>query len=146
MFNYWQKLWICWINLKRQGNIIAGLMKNFDIAESAKETSANSSGSAMAEYNKWLDSMEAHTQHLKLNFESLSQSFMNSESLNKGIDVISGFINVLDKLISTLGAIPTVAGLAAAALTFKKGGGVGELINQFHYYTHNNEYAHEIFN
>ena len=44
---------------KRQGNIVSSLMNNFDIARDALETSLNSSGSAMAEHEKWQKSLEA---------------------------------------------------------------------------------------
>ena len=45
---------------KHQGNVFASLMENFDTARSALETSLNSSGSALAEHEKWQQSLEAN--------------------------------------------------------------------------------------
>ena len=44
---------------KHQGNVFSSLMENFDTARDALETSLNSSGSAMAEHEKWSQSLEA---------------------------------------------------------------------------------------
>lgn len=128
---------------KRQGNIVSALMSNFDIAEEAKLGAANSEGSAMAEYNKWLDSMEAHIQKLKLAFESLSQSAMSSDFLIGGMDAISSFVNILDKVIDKVGLLPTLFGAISAGMSFKN---VGETSNQFPMLiTLNIEYAHKTF-
>lgn len=116
--------------LKRQGNIVSALMSNFDIAEQAREGASTSEGSAMAEYNKWLESMEAHIQKLKLAFESLSQSAMSSDFLIGGMDTITSFVNILDTLIDKVGLLPTLFGAISAGMSFKN---VGELINQFQY-------------
>ena len=45
---------------KRQGNIVSSLMTNFQTARDALETSLNSSGSALAEHEKWQQSLEAN--------------------------------------------------------------------------------------
>lgn len=44
---------------KRQGNIVSGLMSNFDTAREALDVSLKSSGSAMREHEKWQQSLEA---------------------------------------------------------------------------------------
>ena len=115
---------------KRQGNIMSALMSNWDIARNAVETSANSEGSAMTEYNKWLESMEGHLQSLRLAWENFSQTLMSSDTLINGIDILTDFVNVLQKLIDMFGTFPTLVGGFAAAMSFKN---VGELINQFQY-------------
>lgn len=113
---------------KRQSNVGAALLENFDIARNALQTSLDSEGSAMAEYNKWLESMEGHIQQLKLSWQSLSQTLLSSDGLINGIDLLTNFLNILTKLIDTFGTVPTVVGVATAAMSFKN---VGELINQF---------------
>lgn len=113
---------------KRQGNVMSALMSNWDIARNAVETSANSEGSAMTEYNKWLESMEGHLQSLRLAWENFSQTLMSSDTLINGIDILTDFVNVLQKLIDMFGTFPTLVGGFAAAMSFKN---VGELINQF---------------
>ena len=95
---------------KRQGNIVSSLMNNFDIAEQALETSLNSAGSAMKEHEKWQESLEARINKLKAAWQSLSQSFMSSDFLKVALDVVIKFVDVLDKLISKIGAFPTLLG------------------------------------
>ena len=46
---------------KRQGNIISAVMENFDIAQDALNSSLESAGSAMKEYNTYLEGIEAKT-------------------------------------------------------------------------------------
>ena len=95
---------------KRQGNIVSSLMNNFDIAEQALETSLNSAGSAMKEHEKWQESLEARINKLKAAWQSLSQSFMSSDFLKIALDVVIKFVDVLDKLINKIGALPTLLG------------------------------------
>ena len=93
---------------KHQGNVFSSLMANFDTARKALETSANSSGSAMAEHAKWSDSLEARLNKLKATWQSLSQSFMSSDFLKGGISAITSFVDTLDGLISKFGTLPTL--------------------------------------
>jgi TP901 family phage tail tape measure protein len=89
-------------------------MTNFDTARQALETSMNSAGSAMKEHEKWQQSLEARINSLKASWQSLSQSFMDSSFLKFGIDTITTFIDVIDKLISTFGTLQTLIGGFAA--------------------------------
>ena len=104
---------------KRGGNSFAALMENFDIAKNVLNTSANSQGSATREHQKWLESMEAKTNQLKAAWEGLSQTFMNDAGLKKVLDAGTGILSVLTEIIDKVGTIPTLAGVAAAALSFK---------------------------
>ena len=99
---------------KRQGNIVSSLMNNFDIAQNALETSLNSSGSAMAEHAKWQQSLEAQILKLKAAWQSLSQSFMDSNFLKGAMDAIIGLVDAVNWLIDTFGTLPTLIGAFAA--------------------------------
>lgn len=107
---------------KRQGDIMSSLMNNFSVAERAVTVSSGSAGSAMKELGTWQESLEAKTQELDNAWQSLSMTFLNTDFLKGGIEGITGFVKILDKLISSLGAIPTLAGAVAAALSFKNVG------------------------
>ncbi len=107
---------------KRQGNVVSSLMQNFDVARDALETSLNSSGSAMAEHEKWSRSLEARLNSLKATWQSLSQTFLKSDFLKGALDFITGLINGLDKLIDFMGVLPTLATAFAAFQSFQ---GVG---------------------
>ena len=87
--------------------MFSSLMANFDTARAALETSATSAGSAMKEHAKWSESLEARILKLKATWQSLSQSFMSSDFLKFGFDVITGFVDVIDTIISKIGVIPT---------------------------------------
>lgn len=97
-------------------------MNNFDIAQNALETSLNSSGSAMAEHAKWQQSLEAQILKLKAAWQSLSQSFMDSNFLKGAMDAVIGLVDALNWLIDTFGTLPTLIGAFAAFESFQ---GVG---------------------
>lgn len=94
-------------------------MENFDIARKAMETAMNSQGSAMAEHEKWLNSLEAKTQQFKAAWEGLSQSFMNSSFLKGLVGTGTNFLSVLTKIIDKIGALPAIVAVAAGALSLK---------------------------
>ena len=104
---------------KRQGNIVSSLMENFDIAREALQTSLGSEGSAMAEHEKWMESLEAKSLQLKAAWEELSQAFMNDSFLKGLVDAGTTVLSVLTKIVDTFGTLPTLIGVVAAALSFK---------------------------
>lgn len=92
---------------KRQGNVMSALMENFDIAQEALTVSQGSSGSAMKEHEKWMDSLEAKINQLKAAWESLSISFLSSDFLKGIIDGLTGVVQFIDMLIDKIGAFNT---------------------------------------
>lgn len=128
---------------KRQGNIVSSLMENFDIAREALQTSLDSEGSAMAEHEKWMESLEAKVLQLKAAWEELSQAFMDDSFLKGLVDAGTTVLSTLTKIIDTFGTLPTLLTIAAGVMSFKN---VGELINQFQFrIILRIEYAHEVF-
>lgn len=108
---------------KHQGNVMSSLMSNFDVARAALQTSIDSEGSAMREHEKWMESIEARTNVLKASFQTLSQDFLNSDLVKGGISLLTELTNGFDKLINTIGALPTtglVVGLGALILNLGK--------------------------
>ena len=97
---------------KRQGNIISSLMNNFQTARDALETSLGASGSAMKEHAKWSESLEARLNKLKATWQSLSQSFLNSDFLKIVIESLKILVDILDKVTRKLGTFGTI-GLGA---------------------------------
>lgn len=98
---------------KHQGNVFASLMTNFQTARDALNTSLESSGSAMKEHAKWSESIEARLNKLKAAWQSFAQSFMDSDTLKAGIDILKTFVEVLEWTIDNLGILGTV-GLGVA--------------------------------
>ena len=93
---------------KRQGNIISSIMANFDTARKVLETSAGSAGSAMAEHEKYMNSIEAKLSQLKASWQSFAQTFMSSEFLKGSIDVLKVLLDLLEKLVDTFGTLGTI--------------------------------------
>ena len=128
---------------KRQGNVVSALMKNFDIARNALDTSLGSSGSAMEEFEKYLGGITAKTKQFRAAFEALSSSMIDSNFIKGLVDTGTSLLQVFGKITDTVGALPTLLSLVAAGFSFKN---VGELINQFQFLIILRiEYAHETF-
>lgn len=83
-------------------------MTNFDIAQSALETSLDSSGSAMEEHKKYMDSIEAKLNKLKAAWQSFSESFLDSSTLKAGVDILRSFVETLEWLIDNFGVLGTM--------------------------------------
>lgn len=109
---------------KRQGNIVSSLMNNFKIADEALKTSLNSSGSAMAEHEKWQQSLEARLLKLKAAWQSLAQSFMSSDFLKVAIDGVISLVEALNWLIDTFGTLPTLLGVFAGGMSIFNNNGI----------------------
>ena len=106
---------------KHRANTVAALIENFAHAEQMYETALDSSGSAAKENEKYLDSVQGRVDVLTASFQAFSTTAMNTEFLKGGIGALTGVLDVITAIIDQLGLIPTVAALAGAALTFKKG-------------------------
>lgn len=102
---------------KRNSNVVAAMITNFDIAESVLETSANAAGSALAENEKYLDSINGKIVQFQGAFEALSATLINSEFVKGTVDFGTGIVESLTTIIESLGTIPTLASAAAASLT-----------------------------
>lgn len=101
---------------KRQGNIISAVMENFDIAQDALNSSLNSAGSAMEEYNTYLEGVEAKTNQFRAAFEALSTTVIESDFLKGIIEFGTSAITVLDNIIQKLGGMGNALVLVASAI------------------------------
>ena len=80
---------------KRQANILSSLISNFQTVEDVIETSMNSSGSAMAENAKWMDSIEGKSQQLANSMQALWNDTINSEVIKYFYDVAQGITEAI---------------------------------------------------
>lgn len=118
-------------------------MSNFDIAREALQTSMDSEGSAMAEHEKYMQSLEAKINQLKAAWEELSNAFLDDDFLKGLVSAGTEVLSVITTLVDTFHTLPTLLTIAAGAMSFKN---VGELINQFQSrIILRIEYAHEVF-
>lgn len=107
---------------KHRANDVAALIQNIGNAVEMEEAAMNSAGSAAEENAKRVDSLQGRLNQLTTVFQSLSNSAMDSDFLKGAVSGVTTFIDTIGKLIDTVGLLPTLAGIAAAALSFK---GVG---------------------
>lgn len=128
---------------KRNANVTAALLENFNIAEEALAVSQNAAGSALAENEKVLDSIQGRVTRLKATFEEFSSRVING-NLAKGLvtagdvllKIFSGLTTGAGGLGSWLVILPTIgsalSGLFAKIQQFRSGaseaGSLGEAI------------------
>lgn len=76
-------------------------MNNFDHAVEATSTALNSSGSAMQENSRYMESLEARTNQLKATFQDLANNVIESELVKSVLDLADGFLTLLNTPIGT---------------------------------------------
>lgn len=109
---------------KRQGNALASAVTNFTDAEKAMQTAMTSSGSAMAEHSKWLDSVEAKQQRFSAQYQAFANSVLDSGLIKGTFDAGTGILGWLTSLVDTLGAVPPLVAALYGIQTVAKGNGV----------------------
>ena len=102
---------------KRNSNVVAALLENFSVAEEALLTATNSEGSAVAENEKVLESIQGKLNVLKATFQDLSQSFISSELITTGVDALTKLLEALTAVSEIAGPLPTTIGAVTLALT-----------------------------
>ena len=95
---------------KRQGNALASAINNMDDAVKVLETSVEAEGSALAEHEKWMDSIQAKQQQFQAQYQVLANTIINSELVKFAYDAGTGLLGWLTQLVDTLGALPTLIG------------------------------------
>lgn len=102
---------------KRQANILASIIKNYDTVDDVIETSLDSQNSAYEENAKWMDSIEGKMTEFKNAVQSLWQDVLGSNAIKDVISLGTGLVNIVD----TIGAIPTIlGGIAVYFFAIKK--------------------------
>ena len=97
---------------KRQGQIIAATINNFEAAEKAMGNMANSAGSAEKEMSVIMDSIEYKTNRLKETTTGLAQNLFKRSDMKTVVDGLTSVMNVIDSLTSKLGLFGSI-GLGA---------------------------------
>jgi len=90
-------------NRMNQGAAMIQAFQSGQIGEALK-IAQDSKGSAYAEQEKYMESIEAKLGSLEAAFENLSQTVMDSDLLKFGIDILTKLVNVLDEIVNTLGS------------------------------------------
>lgn len=101
---------------KRNSNVVAALLKNFSVAENALKTSSESAGSAIAENDKVIASLQGKLNILKATFQELSQLFISDDFIGGAITGLTKLLDVINMLTSIVGPLPTAIGAVTLAL------------------------------
>ena len=88
---------------KRNANITAAIINNWDLAKDAMQSAMDSEGTAVRENAKYLDSIEGRVSKFKVTFEELSQSIFNSDMLKGVVTFGDTILKVFSKVFSFLG-------------------------------------------
>lgn len=115
---------------KRNANVSAAIIQNFAQAEKALATSLNSAGSAMAENDKYMDSIEGRVIKFRGVWQSFSNDFFSGNFIKGVVSGATAVTSGLDAIMSKIGAIPTLIGAitaARSAFQLKQGGRTGIL-------------------
>lgn len=105
---------------KRNANAVSAILNNFDVAESAMESAANSANVAWEENEKYLDSINGRLAQLDASFQILSQDVLSSGLVKGGVSFLTSIVKLLDKIINLTGALPAGLGIAAFATQLGK--------------------------
>ena len=102
----------------RQSKVLQAITSNWDEVEKAVASATNATGSALAENEKYLDSIDGKTQKMTSSFQALASSLIDSGFVKFFIDAGNGilqFLNIGDGLVGKLIIWPaTILGVVAA--------------------------------
>ena len=105
---------------KRQGQIVAATITNFEAAEEALRNMANSAGSAEAELATYQESAEYLFNQFKETFTSIAQNAIKRDDLKNLIKAGTTILEIVDKIVSQIGLIPTILTTAVGIISSKK--------------------------
>lgn len=83
---------------KRNSNVISALLENFTVAEKALQTASNAAGSALAENEKYLDSIAGRISQFQAAWESLSQTIVDSNLVKWIVSLGTTVISTIDNI------------------------------------------------
>lgn len=102
---------------KRNANVVSSLLENFDVAEDAVKSAADSAGSALAENEKYLDSINGKVAQFQAAFEALSAAFISSDFIKGFVSSGTDALEILTKLVDKLGSFPSLLATITTAVT-----------------------------
>lgn len=116
---------------KQQSNALAAALSNIDILKKSYEEATNAEGSARKENEEYSKSIQASIDLAQAKLEQLANDTLNSNFLKGAIDAGGKLIEVLNGIVKSGNAIPTLLAAIGAGLSFKN---VGEwnYISKFH--------------
>lgn len=93
---------------KRQGQMIAAIINNFDTVEKSLETMTNSAGSAMREMDIIEQSLEFKLNALKETATGVFQNLFQTDDMGVAIDTLKNLLEIIDSLTEKIGLFNTI--------------------------------------
>ena len=90
----------------RQQSRFIAMMSNYDRTMELVEAANNSAGASQKQFEKTMDSMSSKLNRLKNAWNQFTMGLMNNQILKGGIDVLTGFFSIVNKIIDALSKIP----------------------------------------
>lgn len=110
---------------KRQSNIVAAALNNYERLDEVLDKSVNSTGSAMREQDEYAKSIQYSLDTLKAAYQEFAQTVINSEFTKNILGGAQKFLEILTKIVEVFGSFPTLMTGLGATLSLTKG--VGKL-------------------
>lgn len=100
---------------KRQANILSSIITNFQTVEDVIQTSSNAAGSALAENQKYMDSIQGKLDILTNSWQTMWNNALNSDFLKFIIEALTFVVNLIDEV----GGLNVAVTALIANLSFK---------------------------
>ena len=106
----------------RQVNVLSAILKNFDDAEAVVKSAADATGSALAENDKYLDSIMGKWGQVQASFQALSETLIDNEAIKMLLDLANALLQVADAGAKVSGGLLGIsAGLIGYTIFSEKG-------------------------
>lgn len=116
---------------KRQSNIVAAALNNYERLNDVLTTSVDSFGSAQAEQEEYAKSIQYSFDTLKAAFQDFAQHAINNNSVKNILAIAQSALEALTKIVDKLGTIPTLLSAIYAIRYMKtKKGFFGTMIDE----------------
>lgn len=120
---------------KRQYNNLLALFDNWDMYTSALETSRNSIGTLQRQQDTYMESVAAHIQQLKTQWEDFYSSLIDTDDINSILDILTklldAFTNFLDAIGGGKNALLMLGSTAVTVFDRQISAGITHIIQSF---------------
>ena len=115
---------------KRNATAVTSLITNFQTAEESLIAARNATGSAIAENEKYLDSIAGKIAVIQAKFETLSSSVLDSEVVKIVLSVAEGLLDIANMLSEIHMLMPAITAAVIAVVNSMQAVKTGNIVNQ----------------
>lgn len=104
----------------RQQSRFIAMMQDYGRTQELVEAAYTAEGAGQAQFEKTLESMDSKLNKLKNAWDQFVMGLMNADFLKKGVDIATGFLDIVEKIItgiSQIGIVDPFKGIIKSALT-----------------------------